>query len=236
MDLHLKGLGPRRDRLADMPEAEQADGLARDLAMDALRRAGPIGPIALPQAPVGIRQRDAARQQGRHHIFRDRLFMAEAVADCGRGWQRVEIDHVVAGARHMEQLEPGGLRQIGIELHADDDLGLGIGPLVAPRFEMVRQQPDIGLVANQLVKAVAEGSGVLAVEDNAHGPIIPSVRSSAAARPRNPAGMDRSPLPSRRTCRPRNRSAHPRQRQPHPPGAPRWRSARRCGGRSRRRG
>ena len=47
LNRHLEGLRSSGDGLSDVPETEQSDGLFRELAMDALGRAGRVGPLAL---------------------------------------------------------------------------------------------------------------------------------------------------------------------------------------------
>ena len=107
-DLHLERLGAASDRFADMAEAEEADGLAGHLVVNAVGRARPIGPVALPQAAIGFDERNMPGEQRGHHVFGDRLLVAEAVADDRRERQRVEIDAVVSGAR--EHGRASGLR------------------------------------------------------------------------------------------------------------------------------
>ena len=80
MHFHFEGLGPSGNGLANMAESKEPDRLLRELTVDALGRAGRVGPFALAQMSVGIFERHMSFQQRRHHIFRDSLFVPEAIA------------------------------------------------------------------------------------------------------------------------------------------------------------
>ena len=102
-----------------------------DLAVDALGRARCVRPLTVSQMTIGIRQGHMPFQQRRHHILRDCLLVAEAIANDGRIGNRVEIDGVVAGARHVEKPQLPRLRKLARKAGADDDIRVDVGLLNA---------------------------------------------------------------------------------------------------------
>jgi hypothetical protein len=61
--------------------------------------------------PVGFCEGHMPLQQRRHHIFRDGLFVAKAIAYNGCIGNRIEIDGVVPCAWHVKKLQLPRLRQ-----------------------------------------------------------------------------------------------------------------------------
>jgi hypothetical protein len=125
MNQHVECLRAGRDSLADMSEPQYADGRACHLLMRAIRGPCPVCPLALAQPSIRIREGNMALKQRRHHVFRDGVLVPEAIAHDRCGRQRVEIDHVVAGARHLIQAQPVRPWQRCVEPGADDDVGAG---------------------------------------------------------------------------------------------------------------
>ena len=156
-----------------MPEAEEADGQLGQFRMHASRVAGPVGPVAAPQARIRVGERNAARQQGRHDEFRDRLLVAEAVADDGARRNRGHIDPFISCRRHMEQPEAGGNRWRGVESIGNENFGCGEGGPVRSGDELLGQHDDLVRLGDQLVQALREHPGVRAVEDDPQANALP---------------------------------------------------------------
>ena len=142
MNLHLERLGAACNRLADMAITQQADGFAAHFVMGAVGGSRPIGPAALSQVVIGLLQGHVAGQNGAHHIFGNRLFVTEAVAHDGGGWQGRQINRVITRTGHMEQFQVGRLWQAGVESDADDDIGSRIGGLFLRGSQHIGQQSD----------------------------------------------------------------------------------------------
>src|SRR6202030_1516063 len=106
---------------------KQSDGLFCELAMYALGRAGRVVPMALSQMPVGVGEGNMPFQERCHHIFRDGLFVAKAIAYNGRIGNRVKIYGVIARAWHMKELQLPRLRQVARKSAAHNDIRGDIG-------------------------------------------------------------------------------------------------------------
>src|SRR5690606_28826308 len=150
-----------------------------DLAVHAVRRAGPIGPLPLPQAGIRLGQRDAAGQDRRHDIFGDRRLVAIAIAHRDARRQQVQVDAVVAGGEHLVQPRAPGHRHGRVAAIADHHVGL------AQRLDIVRLAHGLGhgadarLAAQGRAEIVEVGSGGAAMEHD----IDHAAPARSAARP-----------------------------------------------------
>jgi hypothetical protein len=107
-------------------------------------------------------------EQGRHHIFRDGLFVTEAIAHDGRIGKCAKIDGVVARARHMEKLQSIRARQIARVSDADDDLRFAVRLTIGSGGQDVWQDRDPRALANEAFEAFAERGSVLAMKYDSH--------------------------------------------------------------------
>jgi len=108
------------------------------------------------------------REERCHHVFGNRLLVAEAIAHDGRSGQGIEIDAIVPSARHVKQAKRRRGGQAAMEPGADDCLGPGIRISLLAGRQNIGQHTDIMVLADQVVELVAEGRGVLAVEHDFH--------------------------------------------------------------------
>ncbi|WP_267211930.1 hypothetical protein [Chelatococcus asaccharovorans] len=107
------------------------------------------------------------RENARHHIFGNGLLMAEAVADGGSGRQCAEINRVVAGPRHVKELQACRAWKRRVEACADHDIRSRISRAVGLAREDIGQNGDVSL-SNQIGEAVAEGCCIFTMKDDAH--------------------------------------------------------------------
>ena len=119
--------------------------------------------------PVGIDERHVPFQQRRHHIFRDGLLVAKAIAYNGRIGNRAKIDGVIARAWHMKKLQLLRPGQFAGKPHANDDIRRGIHLRMGAIGQNVGQNGDLRCLANETVEVVAKRRRVLSVKNNAHG-------------------------------------------------------------------
>jgi hypothetical protein len=149
-------------------KSEEPNRLFRELIVDSLRRPGPISPIRLAQFPIRIGERYMSRKQRRHHVFGNRLLVAEAIAYDGRTRERAEVYCIVSGTRYVKELQFLRPRHIRGISDADDGLRVGIRLSIGGAAQKVRQKADVRRRAHEAAKIVAERSSIRAVKYDAH--------------------------------------------------------------------
>jgi hypothetical protein len=99
-----------RDAGADVADADDPDGLAKNIAA---HEGAAIGDQPLPHGAVGFHQAFRQAQQHGHHVLGDGFLVATGLVDDQYAGLRagIEIDRVVAGAIGGDQQQVGGARQ-----------------------------------------------------------------------------------------------------------------------------
>ena len=193
-DAHLEPERAARDLLADAPEAEDAERLARELEAAVARAL----PAALLERRVGLRDVPREREQEADRVLGggDDRRLGRVRDDDPAARRRLDVDVVDADPRAADHLQPVGLldqRRVELRRGADDDR-----VVVADRLGevAVRVHVDVEALAKQLEPGLGDR---LADEDSQAGwcSYVSSARVTATPRSMSaPASASASSIPA----------------------------------------
>lgn len=106
------------------------------------------------------------RQQRRHDIFRNGVFVPEGVADGAPLGQRIHIDLIVTGGGQLEQ--PCGLHSCALVMHANDHVRPRQRLGLARPVSRIRDDGNLVRHVQLFGQTRLEGGGIGAVEDDVH--------------------------------------------------------------------
>ena len=169
MHPHAKSFGAMGQRLGNVSETEQTQGLRAQFSAQRSRMSSPIGPALLPQILICLRQRHMPHEQGSHHIFGNRVFVSKTVGQCALRWQEGRVDGIGARSRCMEQPRDQGAWHALVQPDANDHIGALIMRALSRLVQGIAQVHDLVTRGDQLFKTWSEIGSIVTVENNFQG-------------------------------------------------------------------